>query len=357
MDKLVDKLFLFLFGSFLCYVTAQSIYVIFYILLAVSLSSLLTTQKNSSIRMLLFGAYWVACFLEFAFLAFLPLVLYDSSATYQNSLLLVPLLFQYSQFSFIQLMMLLSFLAMYWILKQKTTRYYALKQDHIQLRDLNKEFMLQLEQKNTMLLERQEFEIHVATLRERNRIAREIHDHVGHRLTSAILQIGALLITSADHDKEPLQAVKTTLDAAMDSIRSSVHNLHDASIDLEQELSKLSAEFKHCPIDLRYHIQSTVPHEVKLALLAITKEALTNIAKHSDASQCILSFQEHPHLFQCKIKDNGTKASIKQGFGIGLQSIQERVQRLNGYIQITVEQGFQIFITIPKEETYASSYN
>ncbi len=319
--------------------------------MAISFSSLLAIQKNKYIRLLFFAAYGMACFFEFAFLAFLPLLLYDVSAALWSGLLLIPLLASYQHFSLEQLLLLLCLLSVCWILKQKTVSYQLLKKDHIQLRDLNKEFMLQLEEKNALLLERQEYEINVATLRERNRIAREIHDHVGHRLTSAILQVGALRITAtADQEKEQLEGMKKTLDAAMDSIRSSIHNLHDASIDLEQELSQLVFEFRHCKADLNYRIQSSIPYEVKLALLAITKEALTNIAKHSNASHCTLSFQEHPKLFQCKIKDNGTNTSVKTGFGIGLQSIADRVQRLKGYSQITTDQGFQIFITIPKED-------
>lgn len=71
------------------------------------------------------------------------------------------------------------------------------------------------------------------TLRERNRIAREIHDNVGHMLSRSILQMGALITI---HKEEPLHGqlagVGETLNQAMNSIRESVHDLHDESIDL-----------------------------------------------------------------------------------------------------------------------------
>ena len=57
-----------------------------------------------------------------------------------------------------------------------------------------------MEQKNKELLEKQDYEIQVATLNERNRIAREIHDSVGHLLSRSILQLGAL---KAVHRQEP----------------------------------------------------------------------------------------------------------------------------------------------------------
>ena len=60
-------------------------------------------------------------------------------------------------------------------------------------RDDSQELSLLLESRNKALIERQNYEIHLATLKERNRIAREIHDHVGHMLSRSILQVGALM--------------------------------------------------------------------------------------------------------------------------------------------------------------------
>lgn len=60
------------------------------------------------------------------------------------------------------------------------------------MRDTDTELKLVMEQRNRELLEKQDNEIYLATLRERNRIAREIHDNVGHMLSRSILQVGAL---------------------------------------------------------------------------------------------------------------------------------------------------------------------
>ena len=99
------------------------------------------------------------------------------------------------------------------------------------------------------LLEKQDYEIQVATLNERNRIAREIHDSVGHLLSRSILQLGAL---KAVHRQEPelnaqLDTLKSTLSQAMDSIRESVHDLHEESIDLRSQLETLCRGFTFCP--------------------------------------------------------------------------------------------------------------
>lgn len=76
-----------------------------------------------------------------------------------------------------------------------------LEQEMIRLRDTSTELNLVLQEKNKNLMEKQDYEIYLATLRERNRIAREIHDNVGHMLSRSILQMGALITI---HKEEPL---------------------------------------------------------------------------------------------------------------------------------------------------------
>ena len=109
------------------------------------------------------------------------------------------------------------------------------------LRDEVTEKNMQLKSTNEAIARAQDSEIHIATLKERNRIAREIHDNVGHMLTRSLLQAGALMIINKDEQlKEPLESLKTTLDNAMTSIRQSVHDLHDDSIDLRRRISRKS---------------------------------------------------------------------------------------------------------------------
>lgn len=125
------------------------------------------------------------------------------------------------------------------LLACRTGRILYLEQEMIRLRDTSTELNLVLQEKNKNLMEKQDYEIYLATLRERNRIAREIHDNVGHMLSRSILQMGALITI---HKEEPLHGqlagVGETLNQAMNSIRESVHDLHDESIDLRQSIAE-----------------------------------------------------------------------------------------------------------------------
>ena len=78
------------------------------------------------------------------------------------------------------------------LLRRRTDTCELLRQKYRRTRDDGTEILLLLEEKNQFLLEKQDTEIYTATLRERNRIAREIHDNVGHMLTRSILMVGAL---------------------------------------------------------------------------------------------------------------------------------------------------------------------
>ena len=228
------------------------------------------------------------------------------------------------------------------------------EQIHI-LRDDSVERELSLQEANRKVLENQNDQIYIATLRERNRIAREIHDNVGHMLSRSILQTGALLAICKDDALTPhLSALKDTLNLAMDNIRNSVHDLRDEAVDLKQALQSLTEQFTFCPVLLQCELSRHIPKNIKYCFLAITKEALNNIMRHSNATRVHITAKEHPAFYQLLIEDNGISAdnppipSKISMDGMGLQNMRERVETLHGILHISREHGFRIFISIPK---------
>ena len=218
------------------------------------------------------------------------------------------------------------------------------------LRDEMTENNLQLTAQNRQLAAAQDNEIRLATLKERNRIAREIHDNVGHMLTRSILQTGALQILNKDDAlRSPLDELKETLDGAMTSIRESVHDLHDNSIDLKKTLTDLIATDRF-QTELHYDAGEHIPGAVKLCTAGIVKEAVSNAVRHSDGDRLTVIFREHPAFYQLLIEDNGKNAEIRSG-GIGLRNMEDRVAGIGGHITFTASgQGFRVFMTVPKEK-------
>lgn len=189
----------------------------------------------------------------------------------------------------------------------------------------------------------------LATLNERNRIAREIHDNVGHLLSRSLLQVGALQVVNRDETvRQGLDTVRDTLSGAMDSIRRSVHDLHDESVDLHMQLEAMLRDFTFCPVKLDYD-SGEMERGLKLAFLSIVREALSNVMRHSDATMASVTVREHPALYQLIIRDNGTRRPESDGRGIGLSNMADRVEAYRGTFRIDRDAGFKLFISIPKE--------
>ena len=223
------------------------------------------------------------------------------------------------------------------------------------MRDASMEHDMLMEQMNHQLIEKQNAQIYNATLKERNRIAREIHDNVGHMITRSILQVGAIGVINTDERlKAPISDLKSTLDTAMDSMRKSVHDLYDESVDLRQALAKLKPTDSAFAFSLEYDCEDDVSRDVKYAFIAIAKEAVNNAVKHSNGDEIRIIVREHPAFYQLEIMDNGTSVderslSGETGDGIGIKNIKERVAAIGGTMRIKADDGFRIFVTLMKK--------
>lgn len=296
--------------------------------------------------------YLGLCFWQPEFCYFLPLLFYDILYT-RNFLLYFISVFAYLYQLTLQrplILLLLGILFAFSVLLHiRSARILDLEKQLKEVRDSSIEYSLILKRRNKTLLENQDYEIHVATLKERNRIAREIHDNVGHMLSRSILQVGALTAINKDDTlKHPLASLNETLQGAMSSIRTSVHDLHDDSIDLQSSIESMLKEYTTYKIHFDYDMGYAVPRSIKYCYISIIKEALSNIVKHSNASQIQIIAREHPSLYQLLIHDNGTGIKINTS-GIGLENMQERVNAFHGTFTYQTDQGFRIFISIPKE--------
>jgi signal transduction histidine kinase len=343
----------------------HSAYAIVPVILAVTFSCLSSYSDDRRLKLGFFLIYIAFCQLIPDCFIFLPLIIYDI-ALYDYQILsflgLFPLFLNFQHYNNSVVLLSFVFFILAWEMKYKTIASLRLQAEFNELRDTSKELSLLQEQKNQSILENQDYEINVATLNERNRISKEIHDNIGHLLSRSLLQIGALLtISKEDITKEGLTSLKDSISGGMDSIRSSIHNIHDESIDLFTNIDTLVKDFTFCSISFEYDMKSNPEIKLKYSLIAVVKEALANIIKHSNATKVSICFREHPAMYQLIIQDNGTMDEQKQlklgklienqlyYDGIGIQNITDRVKSFHGNINITLDKGFKIFITIPKE--------
>ena len=205
----------------------------------------------------------------------------------------------------------------------------------------------------------------MAHLSERTRIARDIHDNVGHLLTRAIMQVQAGRVVAqskGDQSTERiLDDVGKTLNEAMTTIRRSVHDLEDEGTDFASQMEDASSEASmgRLKVDLNNGIE-TAPAPVCRCLATIVREALTNTVRHSSARSAQVILRDLPAFWQMVVQDDGgiqhsqpdsspTQESRLQR-GMGLADMEARARALGGTANSGPNrQGWKVFVSLPKE--------
>jgi signal transduction histidine kinase len=217
-------------------------------------------------------------------------------------------------------------------------------------------FVIVAEQKSRQKAEAltQQIETLAASL-ERSRIAREIHDSLGHSLTTLDIQ---LELAQRLYDKDPLEAVNS-LNIAKDlssecltKIRNSVQSIRQINFNLNQALTTLVEQVGRNQ-SFVIEIESKIPQlasQTSHQLYCIVQEAVTNIQKHACAKVVNIKGYENTEGIVLEITDDGQGFEVNAHHtGFGLRGMQERVQILGGELQIksTLNQGTRIRVWIP----------
>ncbi len=320
----------------------------------VTFSALSEVTGKKKYSVILYILWLVPCFINPVFCFSLPVLLYDlllSNKAWLSVGIPVAMITNMSDLTFMEILLIIYGCLTALVIYKLQSKLKKSEKAIIDIRDSSEETTMQLQDKNRRLLSEQDNEIGLATMKERNRIAREIHDNVGHLLTRSILQVGALSVINKDETVgEGLSELKETLNSAMTNIRSSVHDLHDDSINLkstiDEALKEISEKYK---VDKTYDFSETMPKKIKLCLIGITKECVSNVVKHSNGDAVTLVIREHPALWHFYFSDNGKcDGNIKES-GIGISNIRERADSTGGIVNFTsTEKGFSVVVSIPK---------
>ena len=198
----------------------------------------------------------------------------------------------------------------------------------------------------------------LAITKERNRLAREIHDGLGHYLTIVYMQIQAaraVLSTDPQHALETLDSAQNLTQEALLDVRRSVATLRSAPEDSLPLPERISAMLKSCD---SLGIQSELKiigggrllnHQTELTLYRAAQEGLNNACKYARATQIWITLDysnsDRVHLI---VQDDGIGAENIEG-GFGLLGLQERVALLHGEFRTTssIGQGFTLEIVVP----------
>lgn len=193
---------------------------------------------------------------------------------------------------------------------------------------------------------------------ERQRIARDLHDTLGQKLSMIGLKsdLAARLV-----EKNPqlaiqeIKDIRQTASMALKEVRELVADMR--AVRIEEELYRVAQILKAAEIELQIvgdvkaiRMPALSENVVSMCL----KEAVTNIVKHSKASICQVSFNQNEDEFMLTVRDNGVGFAEKQLFagGNGLKGMRERIEFINGTVDIQSKQGTTLRMHVPVAITH-----
>ncbi|WP_278956186.1 sensor histidine kinase [Lactobacillus apis] len=201
---------------------------------------------------------------------------------------------------------------------------------------------------------------YIAKDRERKRIARDIHDSVGHALTGIAAGIDATLVLidiNKDEAKNQLEKIQIAVKQGIKDVRKALNRIRPGALNnytLKESLKKMLKEYadiSRIKIDFSYHWGSAdFEKTTEDVVFRIIEESITNSLRHGHASQVsIACTKPERNTYQMVIKDNGLGAKkIIPGYGI--TQMKERVAIINGKISFDGQNGFKIVVDIPVED-------
>lgn len=190
----------------------------------------------------------------------------------------------------------------------------------------------------------------LATIAERERIARDLHDVIGHHLSSIALkaELAGKYIHLKD-DKNACKEIEAVASMSREMLTEVRHAVSDLKLqNLKSKFEKLMSELTNqgLHVDPHYEINS-LPANVESTLALILTESVTNIMRHSNATTVKVHLFTKDKKVYLHITDNGTYSSYAKGNG--LIGIEERCLQLHGKLTINTDNGFSLSVVLPNE--------
>jgi two-component system sensor histidine kinase DesK len=203
------------------------------------------------------------------------------------------------------------------------------------------------------LLRKQEEVEHLATLAERERISRDLHDLLGHTLSVITLKAelaGKLLDRDIAASRKEIADIEATARQTLSEVRSAVSGYRSAG--LKHELQVARAALQAAQVELNAELDAgDLPAAAENVLSLAIREAVTNILRHAQASQCRIRLVRTDRQVRLQVSDNGenlpTATPLRRGNG--LNGMEERIAAVGGSMQITIQRGLTLDLSLPLE--------
>ena len=188
---------------------------------------------------------------------------------------------------------------------------------------------------------------HLAKVAERERIARDLHDLLGHTLSLITLK-AELARKLVDRDpqraKQEMQDVEHTSRAALADVREAISGYRGEGLAAELIRARKTLETAGIVVNSDVAELPLTPAQETVLALAL-REAVTNVVRHAQARQCSVRLQRDSNLCMLEISDNGRGADAPEGNG--LRGMRERLEAIGGSLQRQTQAGTRLVIHLP----------
>src|SRR5580700_9927505 len=188
---------------------------------------------------------------------------------------------------------------------------------------------------------------HLAKIAERERIARDLHDVLGHTLSLITLKselARKLVDRDPERAKQEMQDVENTSRAALADVREAIRGYRTEGIFAELARARAALETAGVAVECDTDRVALSPAQESVLSLAL-REAVTNVVRHADASRCNVTLRRYETLCTLEIADDGCGANGPEGNG--LRGMRERLEALGGSLRLLTSDGTRLIIDLP----------
>lgn len=187
---------------------------------------------------------------------------------------------------------------------------------------------------------------------ERQRIARDLHDTLGHTLSLITLKsqlVEKLIVKNTERASVEAKEITQTSRTALKQLRELISDMR--MITVEEELEQIKAILQAANIELEIEQEASAsslsPIEQNILGMCL-REAVTNVVKHSKATQCTVSVLESQGELILKVEDNGIGLEDQNNDGNGIRGMKERIALIDGFVELnTIHSGTLLTVKVP----------
>lgn len=188
---------------------------------------------------------------------------------------------------------------------------------------------------------------HLAKVAERERIARDLHDVLGHTLSLITLKselARKLVDRDPERAKQEMQDVENASRAALSDVREAIRGYRSDGIFAELARARAALETAGVSVECDADTVQLSPVQESVLSLAL-REAVTNVVRHAEARRCNVSLKRSQSLCTLEVADDGCGAAGPEGNG--LRGMRERLEALGGSLRLLTSNGTRLIIDLP----------